>query len=65
MRWTLRRSSGFIFTSFYEKASRLDGFGEGMVNVFLENRCSVLDCEDEYDVLVSNEKFCLKQRSRM
>ena len=34
--------------------------GQGMINVFLENKCSVLDCEDEYDLLVSNEKFCLK-----
>jgi hypothetical protein len=33
---------------------------DGMVNVLLENACSVLDCDEEYDVVTKGQKYCLK-----
>jgi hypothetical protein len=33
---------------------------DGMVNVLLENACSALDCDEEYDVLTNGRKYCLK-----
>jgi hypothetical protein len=31
-----------------------------MVNLVLENKCSVLDCNDEYDYIITNDKYCSK-----
>jgi hypothetical protein len=31
-----------------------------MINVFLESKCSILDCEREHDVIVGDLKYCLK-----
>jgi very-short-patch-repair endonuclease len=31
-----------------------------MINLVLENKCSVLDCNDEYEFIVSNDKYCNK-----
>ena len=33
---------------------------EGMINLILENKCSVLECNNEYDFTIDNDKFCLK-----
>lgn len=31
-----------------------------MINLILENKCSVLECQNEYEFIVDNEKVCLK-----
>ena len=33
---------------------------EGMINLILENKCSILDCENEYDYIIKEVKYCLK-----
>jgi hypothetical protein len=31
-----------------------------MINLLLENQCSILDCDKEYEVIHENEKYCLQ-----
>jgi hypothetical protein len=31
-----------------------------MINLFLENKCCILECEDEYNIIVDEIKYCLK-----
>jgi len=31
-----------------------------MINLILENKCSILDCNNEFDVKFNNDKYCLK-----
>ena len=31
-----------------------------MINLFLENKCNVIDCHNEYNFTINNEKYCLK-----
>jgi hypothetical protein len=33
---------------------------ENMVNLILENKCCVLDCDNEYEHLINNDKYCNK-----
>ena len=31
-----------------------------MINLVLENKCSVLDCNNEYEYIITNNKYCIK-----
>ena len=35
----------------------------GLVKVVLENKCCILDCEEEHDVVLDDLKYCLKHCS--
>ena len=38
---------------------------EGMINIILDNKCCILDCENDYEFIGSNnEKFCLKHSDK-
>ena len=30
-----------------------------MINLILENKCNILECEQEYNVICNNIKYCL------
>jgi hypothetical protein len=38
---------------------------EKMVNIILNNKCSILDCDNDYEIIdKNNEKFCLKHSDK-
>jgi len=32
----------------------------GMVNIYLEKKCDILECENEYEFVIDKQKYCLK-----
>jgi hypothetical protein len=36
-----------------------------MINIILDNKCCVLDCENDYEIIdKNNEKFCMKHADK-
>lgn len=31
-----------------------------MINLILENKCTILDCNKEYDIIIKDVKYCDK-----